>query len=159
MEHSCETTFIHWFAVLYFLLPYAHARCFLDFSHIWQWPWYKVACENIRFSSLFAAVNVLRRGTSATQWQKFHTDDANQCLHNKSDSHGVPNTNLSSFMCLLVGFGKVLCASDNELQQNSNTSSREDYIPQILTVLLEILRVYIWPLWPFVFCLLFINNS
>ena len=31
-------------------------------------------------------------------------------------------------MCLLVGFGKVLRSSANELQQNSNTSSREDYI-------------------------------
>ena len=30
-----------------------------------------------------------------------------------------------------------------ELQQNSNASSREDYIPKILTVLLKILRVYI----------------
>ena len=78
-----------------------------------------------------------------SSWQKFHTDDANQCLHNKSGSHGASNINLSSFMCLLVGFGKVLCSSANELQQNSNTSSREDYIPQILTVLLEILRVYI----------------
>ena len=37
----------------------------------------------------------------------------------------------------------VLSSSTNELQQNSNASSREDYIPQILTVLLEILRVYI----------------
>ena len=46
-----------------------------------------------------------------------------------------------------------------KLQQNSNTSSREDYIPQILTVLLEILRVYIWASWPFVFCLSFVNNS
>ena len=46
-------------------------------------------------------------------------------------------------MCLVVGFGKVMCLSANELQQNSNASSREDYIPQILTVLLEILRVYI----------------
>ena len=46
-------------------------------------------------------------------------------------------------MCLLVGFCKVLCLSANELQQNSDTSSREDYISQILTVLLEILRVYI----------------
>ena len=43
----------------------------------------------------------------------------------------------------LVDFGKVLCSSANELQQNSNASSREDYIPQILTVLLEIHRVYI----------------
>ena len=86
---------------------------------------------------------VSRGGTSATQRQKFHTDDANQCLHNKSGSHGVPNINLSNFTCLLVDFGKVLCLSANELQQNSNTSSREDYVPQILTVLLEILRVYI----------------
>ena len=78
-----------------------------------------------------------------TQKQKFHTDDANQCLHNNSGSHGVPNINLSNFMCLLVNFGKVLCSSAKELQQNSNTSSREDYIPQILTVLLEILRIHI----------------
>ena len=111
------------------------------------------------FSSLFAAGDVSRGGTSATQPQKFHTDDANQCLHNKSSSHGVANTNLSNFTCLLVDFGKVLCSSANELQQNSNPSSREDYIPQILTVLLEILCVYIWSLWPFVFCLSFLNNS
>ena len=102
-----------------------------------------IACENIRFSSLFAARDVSRGGTSATQRQKFHTDDANQCLHNKSGSHGVPNINLSNFTCLLVDFGKVLCSSANELQQNSNASSREEYIPQILTVLLEILHVYI----------------
>ena len=69
-----------------------------------------VACENIRFSSLFAVGDVSRGGTSATQRQKFHTDDANQCLHNKSllnksGSHGVPNTNLSNFTCLLIDFG------------------------------------------------------
>ena len=46
-------------------------------------------------------------------------------------------------MCLLVDFGEVLCSSAKEVQQNSNTSSREDYIPQILTVLLEILHIYI----------------
>ena len=34
-----------------------------------------VACENIRFSSLFAAGDVSRGGMSATQRQKFHTDD------------------------------------------------------------------------------------
>ena len=105
--------------------------------------WNGLACENIRSSSLFAAGDVSREGTSATQQQKFHTDDANQCLHNKSGSHGVPNINLSNFTCLLVDFGKVLCSSANELQQNSNASSREDYIPQILTVLSEILHIYI----------------
>ena len=119
-----------------------------------------LACETIRFSSLLAAGEVSRGGTSATQRQKFHTDDANQCLRNKSSSHGSLNINLSNFTCLLVDFGKVRCSSANELQQNSNASSRADYIPQILTVLLEIFRVYICPLWPFVvFCLSFVNNS
>ena len=75
--------------------------------------------------------------------RKFHTDNANQCLHNKSGGHGVPNITLSNFEGLLVDFGKILCSSANELQQNSNASSRENYIPQILTVLLEILCIYI----------------
>ena len=78
----------------------------------------KLACENICFSSLFAAGDVSRGATSATQRQKFHTDDVNQCLHYKSGSHGVPNTNLSNFTYFLVDFGKVLCSSANELEQS-----------------------------------------
>ena len=70
------------------------------------------------------------------------TDDVNQCLH-KPGIHGVPNANLFDFTFLLVNFCKVLCSSANELQKNSNASFREEYIPQILTVLLEIHRVYI----------------
>ena len=65
-------------------------------------------------------------------------------------------------MCPLVDFSEVLCSSAKELQQNSNTSSREDYIPQILTVLSEILHISTWSLWPFAFCLSrlsFANNS
>ena len=69
--------------------------------------------------------------------QKFYTDDLNQCFH------GVPNANLFNFTFLLVDFGKVLCSPANELQQNSNASSRADHIPQILTVLLEIHHVHI----------------
>ena len=103
--------------------------------------------------------DVSREATYATQRQKFRTDDVNQCLHNKSGSHGVPNANLFNFTFLLVDFGKVLCWSANELQQNSNASFRGDYIPQVLIVLLKIHRVYIWPLRPFVFCLSLINNS
>ena len=118
-----------------------------------------LACENSRFSSLFAAEDVSRGGTSATQRQKFHTDDVNQCLRNISSSHGVPHPNLFNFTFLLVDFTKVLCSSTNELQQNSNASSGEEYVPPILTVLLEIHRVYIWPSWPFSFCLSFVNNS
>ena len=56
---------------------------------------------------------------------------------------GSANANLFNFTFLLVDFGKVLCSSANQLQQNSNASSKEDYIPQILTVLLEIHRIYI----------------
>ena len=33
-----------------------------------------IACENIRFSSLFAAGDVLHGGTSVTREKKFHTD-------------------------------------------------------------------------------------
>ena len=97
--------------------------------------------------------DVSQGGMSATQRQKFHTKDVKQCLHNKSGSHGVPNANLFNFTFLLVDLGKVLCSTANELQKNSNASSGEDYIPQILTVLLEVHRVSIWPLQPFVFCL------
>ena len=34
-----------------------------------------VACENIRFSSLFTDKDISHRGMSVTQRQKFHTDD------------------------------------------------------------------------------------
>ena len=46
-------------------------------SFAWRamWDAVLVACENIRFSSLFVAGDVSRGGTSATQRQKFHTDD------------------------------------------------------------------------------------
>ena len=73
-----------------------------------------------------------------TRKQKCHTDDVNQCLHHKSGSDGAPNANLLNSSFLLVEFGKVLCSPANELQKNSNASSGEDYILQILTVLLEI---------------------
>ena len=46
---------------------------------------------------------------------------------------GFQMQNLFNFVFFLVDFGKVLCSSANELQQNSNASSREEYIPQVLT--------------------------
>ena len=95
---------------------------------------------------------------SATQRQKFHTDDTNQCLHNESGSHGVPNINLSNLECLLVDFGEVLCSSAKELQLNSNASSREAYIPEILTdkIMLDSSCLHL----TFVaFCLSFVNNN
>ena len=94
-----------------------------------------LACENSRLSTLLAPGEVLLGETSAPKRQELHTDDVNQCLHDKSDSHGVPNLNLLNFMFLLVDYGKVLCSLANELQQNSNASAREEYIPRKLTVL------------------------
>ena len=75
---------------------------------------------NRRFSLDPAARDVSPGGMSTTQQQKFHTDDVNQCLHNKSGSHGVLNLNLFDLMFLLVDFGKVLRSFANELQQNSD---------------------------------------
>ena len=71
-------------------------------------------------------------GTSAPQRQKFHTDEAIQCLHNKTGSHVVPKVHLLDFMFLLVEYGKGLCSTANELQHASST---QEYIPRILTVL------------------------
>ena len=95
------------------------------------------------YSSLIAAEGRFATRNVSTQRQKFHTDDINQRFHNKSGSHGVPNANLFNFTFLLVDFGKVLCLSANELQQKSNATAREYYIPQTLTVLLKIHHVYI----------------
>ena len=66
-----------------------------------------IACENSRFSSLLATGGVSPGQTSASQRQKFHTDDVNQCLHNHSGCHGVPSANLSDFRFVQVGFCKV----------------------------------------------------
>ena len=70
------------------------------------------ACKDSRFSSLLASEGRFAR-RSVCDLAKFHTDDENQCLHNKSCSHGVPNANLFNFTFLLVDFGKVLCSSAN----------------------------------------------
>ena len=39
--------------------------------------------------------DVSHGGTSASLQQKFHTDDVNQCLHNKSGSYGLPRLSWS----------------------------------------------------------------
>ena len=67
-------------------------------------------CENCRFSSLLAAWDVSRGGIRTSsiqrQRQKFHTDDVNQCLHNKSGSYGFQMQILFNFAFLLVHFGR-----------------------------------------------------
>ena len=95
------------------------------------------------FNCLFPSLSPRSSPLGTFRAEEIPSDDVNQCLLNKSGSHRVPNANLFNFTFLLVDFGKVLFSSANELQQNSNAFSREDYIPQILTVFLEIHSVYI----------------
>ena len=42
--------------------------------------------------------DVSQGGTSAIQQQKFHTDDLNQCLRNKSGSHEVAKMQICSIL-------------------------------------------------------------
>ena len=90
---------------------YACGRDFAKISSLWvyeiSWRELHVACENSHFFCSFlllAAFDILQQGPSGTQQQKFHTDDENQCLHNKSGSPWVPNANLFNFIFLLVDF-------------------------------------------------------
>ena len=87
-----------------------------------------IARQNCCLSLLLVTWDILPGEMSAPQQQNLDNDDINQSLHiNKSGSHGVPNVHLFSYM--------VLGLSANELQQNSNASSRKECIPQILTIL------------------------
>ena len=61
-------------------LPVSSKPCFQLKTFSFEWLniyscSQELACENIRFSSLFAAGDVSRGGASASQRQKFHTDD------------------------------------------------------------------------------------
>ena len=71
-----------------------------------------IACEYSHFSLLLATRDILLGRTS----------DVNQCLHNKYSSHGVPNVYRG-----IVDHGKVLCSTVNQLQQNSDAFSKEEY--------------------------------
>ena len=91
-----------------------------DFGWLTKWEKLSniaITWEYNCFSLLLATWDVLPGGMSAPQRQKFHTDDVNQGLLNKSGSHGVPNVNLFDFMFLLVDYGKVLCSTANEVPQ------------------------------------------
>ena len=77
-----------------------------------------------------------------TQRQKSHTDDVNQCLHNISGSHGF-HIQIFQFYVSPSRFYISVVFICKQALANSNASSKEEYFPPILTVLLEIRRVYI----------------
>ena len=69
---------------------------------------------------------------SATQRQKFHTDDLNQCVHNISGSHGVQIQ-----ICSMLHFSwSILLKCWVHLRKSPNKTQmllliKEDYIPQL----------------------------
>ena len=81
-------------------------------------------CENIRFSSLFAAGDVSRGGTSATQRQKFQTDDV-KYVRNLVRSPDWSTEQLHCFSCCLrmtdkrQKATKVKCKRDESLTKQS----------------------------------------
>ena len=68
-------------------------------------------------------------------------------------------------ICLIVCFSwstilKLLCSSANELQKTQMfLLEKNNYIPQILTVLLYCIFMVFAFLWLFVFCLSFVSNN
>ena len=109
----------------------------------WPWPLSQknlaniqlASCINSRFSSLLAVEDVSRGGTSAPQRQKCHSDDVNQCLHNKSGSH-----RLEMQICSILRFSwSILVKCYVHLRTSCSKSqmllSREEYTPQILAVI------------------------
>ena len=60
--------FIYVITVLLFSWSATSCHCLTEAAFV-------LACENIRFSTLLAAGNVLRGGTSAIHRQKFHMDE------------------------------------------------------------------------------------
>ena len=83
-----------------------------------------LACENIRFSSLFAAGDVSRGGTSATRRQKFRTDDV-KSVRNPVRSADWSMEQLHCFSCCLrmtdkgQKATKVKCKRDESLTKRS----------------------------------------
>ena len=78
-------------------------------SQAYQW----LACENIHFSSLLATRDISRGGTSATQWQKFRTDDVKF----------VPNPTLIGYCLRMTDkrqkATKVKCKHDESITKQS----------------------------------------
>ena len=138
--HHC-TMWMYWIPIAIGFNWKSHCCWPCRTSHLWtrQWRTYEnmissKLCHNLNHSlqknshSLPLGRFCQERCLRLSDRNSILSDDNNLCLHNSSGSYGAPNANLLDFMFLLVDFDKVLCSSANELHQNSNASSREEYI-------------------------------
>ena len=100
---------------------------------------YVLACENIRFSSLFVAEDVSRGGTSATQRQKFHTDDAISISLRGGSKTGPGRRRKSSLDYRQQGANQVceirIARQDAHYKSKQNLSETAVQIHQIRTPL------------------------
>ena len=125
---------------------------------IWNWEG-ELTCENCHFSSFLAAGNVVQGRTSATQWQKFHTDDINNVyIINLVQSLGSKCKFVQFYISPGRFWKSVVFICEWAAAKLKCFFSRRLYSTNI-DCFVRILRLYIWPFWPLVFCLSFVNNS
>ena len=86
-----------------------------------------IACENIRFSSLFVAEDVSRGGTSATQRQKFHTDDV-QSVQNPVRSADWSTERLHCFSYCLQMTDKRQTATKVKFKRDESLTKQSIFV-------------------------------
>ena len=92
--------------------------------------------DSLRIQPFLLAPRCYGRFASDKDSIDLHTCYANQCLHNKSGCHGVPNVNLFDFMFLQVNYGfifQLFCERASEKLRC--LFSKEEYILGILSFL------------------------
>ena len=93
-----------------------------DTCYLFYWEFFSLRKQPfllaLRRWGRFAQRNICDSATEIPYWW---------CKSIISGSHRVPNPNLFNFTLLLVDFAKVLSSSAIKPQQNSNTSSREEF--------------------------------
>ena len=82
--------------------------------------------------------------------QRLHTDDVNQCLHNKSGGHKVSNVNLFDFLFFLVDYRVKFC----DLLWTSSSKTQMVF----LKIKCSGFIIFKFDLCSPVFCLSFANN-
>ena len=130
----------------------------------WCFPYCFFVFTTCKYSqqSLIASSSLLGYfscNTSALWPKKFHTNDQNQCLHDKSGSHGVLDANLIKFPFLPLSNHNILSFSNLAPMKSSNSSGQANVFIGNRCFKADSVHQYTWFLRVFVLCLLFVNRS
>ena len=97
---------------------------------------------------------------SVTRWQKFYTDDMNQCWHNKSSHMWHSKRKVVWFYVfswsIMVKFCVLLQMSYSKTQM---LFLKKNIFQENRLFCRRFMAFYILPPWPLVFCLLFVNDT